>query len=453
MVGVTDAAGCGVTNALQVTDRWSRIDRAVEHVLERLGRARSCDARLADALRIVAASLRAGGSLPQSLGRVADRGDDATARAFGSAASRIALGRPIEVEVDRLAERLGTPAARLFAQVVRVQHRRGGDLATPCHRLAGLLHERIRLDAESRSATAQARFSARAVLAIPVLLAVAAAWRAPTATAALLQPGALLLAAPGVTLILAGALLARRVANGALRAGGVEVTIQRDGRSARSGMRRLAGTGPRSGASLRLACVAAACCIPALFFAGPSATTIATTIAGVSAAAAWPWSDRARQQRRHRAVGASGIETLLEVTIALAAAGATAHELATIAPGEAPEPLRSALAPAVHRVGLGMTIPVAFAGLEVVEQSPQLDGWLHAICAAAELGAPTGDVLAQLLRDARAARREQLRSIAQTAGPRMQLALVLLVVPGVMWLMLLATVGGLVRQLQAGGVM
>ena len=70
----------------------------------------------------------------------------------------------------------------------------------------------------------------------------------------------------------------------------------------------------------------------------------------------------------------------------------------------------------------------------------------------AELGAPAISVLEQLLRDARSARREQLRSIAQTAAPRMQLALVLLVVPGVMWLMLLATVGGLVRQLQASGV-
>jgi hypothetical protein len=35
----------------------------------------------------------------------------------------------------------------------------------------------------------------------------------------------------------------------------------------------------------------------------------------------------------------------------------------------------------------------------------------------------------------------------------MQLALVLLVVPGVMWLMLLGTLGGLVEQLRAAGVM
>jgi Flp pilus assembly protein TadB len=176
------------------------------------------------------------------------------------------------------------------------------------------------------------------------------------------------------------------------------------------------------------------------------------SVVAVGAAAAWPWADQARRRRAHAAVAQAGIESLLEVSIALFAAGATAHEVATLAPAASAEPLRSALAPAVHRVGLGRTIASAFASVPEIAASPQLDGWLHATCTSAELGAPAIDVLEQLLRDARAARREQLRTVAQTAGPRMQLALVLLVVPGVMWLMLLATVGGLVEQLRASGV-
>jgi Flp pilus assembly protein TadB len=172
----------------------------------------------------------------------------------------------------------------------------------------------------------------------------------------------------------------------------------------------------------------------------------------ISAAAAWPWSDAARMRRVQATTAQSGIESLLEVSIALLAAGATAHEVATLAPASTSEPLRSALAPAVHRVGLGRTITSSFDAVPEVAASPQLDGWLHAICTSAELGAPATFVLEQLLRDARAARRERLRSVAQTAAPRMQLALVLLVVPGVMWLMLLATVGGLVQQLRASGV-
>ncbi|MBC7461756.1 MAG: type II secretion system F family protein, partial [Thermoleophilia bacterium] len=148
----------------------------------------------------------------------------------------------------------------------------------------------------------------------------------------------------------------------------------------------------------------------------------------------------------------SGIESLLELSIALFAAGATPHEVATIAARHAGGDLRAALEPAVHRLALGRSIPSAFAGLPVVAASPHVDAWLHAICASAELGAPATHVLHQLLRDARAVRREQIRAAAATAAPRMQLALVLLVVPGIMWIMLVTTVGGLVEQLQSLGV-
>jgi len=431
---------------------WHRLDAVVDQALARRAGARAGDVELADALRVIAAAMRAGATVQQALGRAAERGNGLVARSCATAAARIALGRPLESEIAAFADRIDTPSARLFAQVVSVQHRRGGDLGGPCHRLASLLHERTRLDAEARSATAQARFSARAVLAIPALLAAAAAWRAPDAAQRLAQPGTLLIAAPGILLVLAGALVARRIARTACSLGGTTARTNRAGSWARIVAARVAGSGPRAHAGARLALVSLACCAPALILAGPSPAGVICTLVAVCAAAAWPWSERARDQRLRGAVARSGIETLLEVSIALFAAGATAHEVATIAPASAPEPLRSALSPAVHRVGLGRTIAAAFDLVPEVGASPQLDGWLHAICTSAELGAPASDVLEQLLRDARAARREQLRSVAQTAAPRMQLALVLLVVPGIMWLMLLATVGGLVSQLQASGV-
>ncbi|MCW2920263.1 MAG: tadB1 [Thermoleophilia bacterium] len=428
---------------------WVRIDAAVAGVLDRRVTRARLDAVLADALRVVAASMRAGATLQQAMARAAERGSDPVSRAFGSAASRIALGCPVEEEVERLAEHVATPAARLFAQVVRVQHRRGGDLGAPCHRLASLLHDRSRLDAEARSATAQARFSSRAVLAIPGLLAAGSAWRAPEAVAGMLQPGPLLLASPGIALITTGALVARRIARRACDLGDHGSGVRVDG-MARRVVRRIAGDGPNARRGARLGAAALACCLPALVAGGITSAVLA--LIAVGAAIAWPWTDERRRRREHEAVAQSGIEALLEVSIALLAAGATAHEVATLAPASAPEPLRSALAPAVHRVGLGRSVASAFVGIPEVEASTQLDGWHHAICATAELGAPAVDVLEHLLRDARAARREHLRSVAQTAAPRMQLALVLLVVPGVMWLMLLATVGGLVEQLRASGV-
>jgi Flp pilus assembly protein TadB len=433
------------------TPRWVELDRRVDALLERRRGDAGRDAALADALRVVAASMRAGASLAQALGRVANRCSGEVARASAIAAARIELGQPVEEEVDRFASRLGTQAAQLFAQVVRVQHRRGGDLGGPCHRLAALLHERTRLDAEARSATAQARFSARAVLAIPVLLALGAAWRAPDQTAHMLHPGPLLLASPGIVLIVLGAIVARRVARSALVVGAVVEAPAADTRL-RGMLRRAAGAGTRSRASARLGVLAAAASGALMVVGTHAPMQLVTSLVVTAAAVAWPWADHSRQRRAHAAVARAGIESLLEVSIALFAAGATAHEVATLAPAASAEPLRSALAPAVHRVSLGRTIASAYASVPEIAESPQLDGWLHATCTSAELGAPAIDVLEQLLRDARSARREQLRSVAQTAGPRMQLALVLLVVPGVMWLMLLATVGGLVEQLRSSGV-
>lgn len=433
-----------------VSDIWAHIDARVERVVAGRMRAAARDLAFADSLRVIAAATRAGSTLPQALHRASQRSSDAVATACGVAAARIGLGSPLELEVDALAARIDSHSARLFAQVVRVQHRRGGDLGATCHRLAALLHERSQLDAEARSATAQARFSARAVLAIPLLLVAAAAWRAPDHVRAFLRPDALLLALPGIVLIILGALIARRIAQTASDVGavGVRRPTNRDGRSL---VRRVAGAGPRSRQAARLAGVAAGCCLPALVLR-PGPTMVACALVAIAAAVVWPWSDGARVRRMHVATAQSGIESLLEVSIALLAAGATAHEVATLAPTSTGEPLRSALAPAVHRVGLGRTIASSFDAVPEVAASTQLDGWLHAICTSAELGAPAASVLEQLLRDARAARREQLRAVAQTAAPRMQLALVLLVVPGVMWLMLLATVGGLVQQLRASGV-
>jgi Flp pilus assembly protein TadB len=432
--------------------RWDRIDLWID--VRRRGRLRGTarDLAFADALRVVAAATRAGATIQQALLRASQRSDDEVARECGVAAARIALGRAIEEEVDALASRIETPSARLFAQVVRVQHRRGGDLAGPCHRLAALLHERARLDAEARSATAQARFSARAVLAIPVLLVVAAAWRSPDTVRSFLEPASLLLAAPGMVLIVVGALVARRIANAACDVGAAVVAPVGEDRAPRRLVRRIAGTGASSLRAVRLSVATLACCVPTLLVAGGRPAALACTGVAVACAAAWPWAERSRIARRRAAVAQSGIESLLEVSIALLAAGATAHEVATLAPAEVSEPLRSALAPAVHRVGLGRTIASAYDSVPEVAASPQLDGWLHTVCTSAELGAPAVATLEQLLRDARAARREQIRSMAQTAAPRMQLALVLLVVPGVMWLMLLATLGGLVEQLRASGV-
>jgi Flp pilus assembly protein TadB len=428
--------------------RWRRLDAAVERQLARFRSVRADERELAELLRATAAAARSGSTLVQSLDGASRRTEGRYALRLRDACARIRMGESV---IDALAWWAGataSPTLDVFREIVAIHHRHGGDIAAPCHRLASLVHERTRLDAEARTATAQARFSARAVIAIPGLLLLLAAWRAPERVRAMLEPGALLLALPGIVLIIAGATVASRVSRRAMHA------TDGDGppperAPMRAAVRRIAGSGARSQQSLRLVLAAA---FPASFAmtSGRAGAVTGAVLLGV--AVAWPWSEVARARSRNAAIASSGIETLLEVSIALFAAGATAHEVVTIAPVSCPVQLRAALAPAVHGVGLGRTISSAFRSLPVVQASPILDGWLHAVCSTAELGSRSVPILDQLLRDARMERRERLRTAAQTAAPRMQLALVLLVVPGVMWLMLLATVGGLLEQLRTAGV-
>jgi Flp pilus assembly protein TadB len=430
---------------------WDRFDEAVDRRLARRGGSAARDREFADLLRAVAASARTGVSLPAALAHATKHAQGPIARELGLTASRIELGLPVDEELARFASRVPTPAAAMLAQIVTVQHRRGGDLAPPCHRLAAMLHERCQLDAEARAATAQARFSARAVLAIPPLLAVLAAWRAPDVLIRSATSGLALAWVPGILLMIAGGLVARRIAHraGSAVEGGAAAHSRASG--LRRGLDRLAGAGPRSLASARLGGCVLGAGLPLLVVSGGGATLTICLLAGVAAAGAWPWTDRARRLRELGAVASSGIESLLELSIALFAAGATPHEVATMAARQAGGDLRAALEPAVHRLALGRSIPSAFGDLPVVRASPHVDAWLHAICASAELGAPATQVLQQLLGDARMVRRERIRAAAATAAPRMQLALVLLVVPGIMWIMLITTVGGLIEQLRTLG--
>ncbi|MCW2956095.1 MAG: hypothetical protein JWO69_964 [Thermoleophilia bacterium] len=435
-----------------MSDSWARVDRRVERLLARRS-SRSADHDLASVLRVFAAAARTGVGIGASFDRAAGRVAGRVGEACRLASADLRIGRGIEMSLARFAARVDTASARLFAQVVCIQHRRGGSLAEPCHRLGALLQERARLQTEARTATAQARFSARAVIAIPVVLAVLAAWRSPDTARSFLQPGMLLLAAPGVLLIALGGVVATRVARRAADMG--DPASSPPARPGRLGaaLRRIAGQGPRSRGAVRLVGAALAVGAPFLVSAGLTVVGIASLLLLLAAAASWPWVEHRRAATRSEQVAQAGVDLVLEVSIALFAAGATAQEVASAAPLAAPEPLRSALEPAVHRMRLGRGISSAFADLPEVAASPQLDGWLHAVCTSAELGVPATTVLEGHLRDARVARREQLRTAAQTAAPRMQLALVLLVVPGVMWIMLLATVGGLLGQLRASGVL
>jgi tight adherence protein B len=98
-------------------------------------------------------------------------------------ASQLALGERTETVLTALAHRTALPAYDTLVAAILLQRDAGGDLAGLLRGVARSLEDRARVAAEARSATAQARFTAGVVTALPAGAA---------ALAELAQPGYLL---------------------------------------------------------------------------------------------------------------------------------------------------------------------------------------------------------------------------------------------------------------------
>jgi tight adherence protein B len=124
--------------------------------------------QLIDAVSSVAASLRTGRSLVQSLGAAGDEIGRPLGPVLAEATDRVALGIELDRVLDDVAARIGGADARLVIGVLRLHRRTGGALATALDDLAHTLRARREGARELRSLTAQARLSALILGLLPL---------------------------------------------------------------------------------------------------------------------------------------------------------------------------------------------------------------------------------------------------------------------------------------------
>ena len=117
---------------------------------------------------------------------------------LGRAARALALGEPATAVLERLRRRAAGPAWDTLVAGILLQREAGGDLAGLLRDLADSLEAAARVEADARAATAQARFTARTVLGLPLAAAALAELAAPGFIGSLLAepaPAALVAAA------------------------------------------------------------------------------------------------------------------------------------------------------------------------------------------------------------------------------------------------------------------
>lgn len=157
--------------------------------------------QLAGVAQHLASGLSAGLSLRQALTRAARDAPEPSAGELRRVVRELEMGARVEAALEGLAARVGEPSLTVLVTAILVQRRAGGNLARALANLAERLDERVRLDRELRSATAQARLTAWMVGALPFGAGVLTELAAPGTIARTLGQG------PGLVLLLVALVL------------------------------------------------------------------------------------------------------------------------------------------------------------------------------------------------------------------------------------------------------
>lgn len=129
--------------------------------------------------RALADALSAGRSVRGALALAAGGVPGAAGHELRAAAQALRLGAPTEGVLERLRRRAATPAWDAMVAGILLQRDAGGDLPALLRELAAALEAAARQDRDALAATAQARFTARLVLLLPVGAALLAELASP----------------------------------------------------------------------------------------------------------------------------------------------------------------------------------------------------------------------------------------------------------------------------------
>jgi tight adherence protein B len=140
---------------------WVHLGRKQSKRLKAFG------AQLAPTLQLLAGSLQAGLSIAQGMDTIVREGAEPVAGEFRRALVETRLGVPIEDALESMAERMSSDDFRWTVMAIRIQREVGGNLAELMLNVAATLRERDYLRRQVKSLSAEGRFSAYILLAMP----------------------------------------------------------------------------------------------------------------------------------------------------------------------------------------------------------------------------------------------------------------------------------------------
>jgi len=131
-------------------------------------RRRKAARQLPEALDVIIRSLKAGHPVPVALSLAGRELPDPIGSEFGMASDELGFGGTVSTAVQRMADRIGQEDFDLFAAMVRLQEKTGGNLAELLEGNASTIRARQRLRLKIRASSAEGRASALILNAAPV---------------------------------------------------------------------------------------------------------------------------------------------------------------------------------------------------------------------------------------------------------------------------------------------
>jgi tight adherence protein B len=123
-----------------------------------------------DVLDMIVRSVRSGFPINSAINMVAENMDDPVKSEFRQVADELALGRPLNEALNRLAARIEEQDVRFFVVVLRIQQETGGNLGEIISNLSGVIRKRKQLRQKIRAITSEGRITGYILSAIPITL-------------------------------------------------------------------------------------------------------------------------------------------------------------------------------------------------------------------------------------------------------------------------------------------
>ncbi|MDT8442400.1 MAG: type II secretion system F family protein [Desulfuromonadales bacterium] len=126
--------------------------------------------QLPEALDLLARAVRSGHALTSGLDMIAKEMEDPIRAEFSATVDEINLGLTTKEALDNLCERVPVTDLRYFAVAILVQKETGGNVAEILDNISRLIRERIQFKRHVKALTAEGRYSAGVLIALPILM-------------------------------------------------------------------------------------------------------------------------------------------------------------------------------------------------------------------------------------------------------------------------------------------